>query len=94
MLTKKQIMEAFEGCAMCGWETIGEGLSLQTLGDIKKEHWYADEADKFDGYEDRDIFLLTDTGDDPIYVSSVGDLLEELKARRCACRHIRIVHKH
>lgn len=79
MLTKKQVMEAYEGCAMCGWETIGEGLSLQTLESIKKEHWYADEADKFEGYDNHDIFLLTDTGDDPVYISSVGDLLEELK---------------
>lgn len=79
MLTKKQVMEAYEGCAMCGWETIGERLSLQTLESIKKEHWYADEADKFEGYDNHDIFLLTDTGDDPLYISSVVDLLEELK---------------
>ena len=81
MLTNKQIMEAYEGCAMCGYSEIGEGngLFLQTLESIKKEHWYADDADKFEGYDNHDIFLLTDTGDDPVYVSSVGDLLEELK---------------
>lgn len=80
MLTDRQIREAWEECTRCGYSEIGEGagLFLQTLEDIKKEHWYKDEASDFEGYEDHDIFCLTDTGDCD-YVSSVEDLLEELR---------------
>ena len=79
MLSRKVVLSMYEECVESGYAVLGEGLFLQSVADMKKEKWFADEASRYASYNDRDIFLLDDAGNDPIYIGSLNDLLKELK---------------
>ena len=91
MLSRKEVSIAWRECNQKGFSRMSGGLFLQTVGEMKKEWWWNDEEEEklnniclhlfFGMYEveDDDIFLLTDTGIDPIYIASFEDLLFELE---------------
>ena len=80
MLSRKAVLFMYEECVESGYAALGEGLFLQSVADMKKKKkWFADEASRYASYNDRDIFLLDDAGNDPIYIGSLNDLLKELK---------------
>ena len=91
MLKRQEVVSAWRKCKEEGFGRMPEGLFLQTVGDMKKEWWWNDEEEKklnetclslsggLYAAEDDDVFLLTDTGIDPIYISNLALLFEELK---------------
>ena len=91
MLKRDEVVFAWKKCNEEGFSRMSGGLFLQTVGDMKKEWWWNDEEEEklneiclslsrgMYAAEDDDVFLLTDTGIDPIYISSLALLFEELK---------------
>ena len=91
MLSRNEVCIAWRDCYQKGFGRMSGGLFLQKVSEMKKEWWWNDEEEEklnkiclnssFGMYSlsDDDIFLLTDTGIDPIYIASFDDLLFELK---------------
>lgn len=79
-MKKETLVNGFENVKREGIIELGEGLFLQTFASIKNENWFGTEMDNmnWDGCEDGDIFLLSDTGD-AIRVDSIEELLDEVE---------------
>ena len=74
-MTREDVRRAWEEAIATGCGSIGGGVFIETGKNLNSNASEEEVA----GYDDDDMYITTDNGIDPIYVSDVDDVCDELK---------------